>query len=107
MCSARENIPTAAYARHSDKAAALADLARFGVPVVIKADGLAAGKGVIIAETASEARDAIEHMFEGGFGDAIDLTSISTSESPSVRPNFASIIGCAIAARRESSASLR
>ena len=67
---ARENIPTAAYARHIDKAAALADLARFGVPVVIKADGLAAGKGVIIAETASEARDAIEHMFEGGFGDA-------------------------------------
>ena len=67
---ARENIPTAAYARHSDKMAALADLSRFGVPVVIKADGLAAGKGVIIAETASEAREAIEYMFEGGFGDA-------------------------------------
>lgn len=67
---ARENIPTAAYARHNDKAAALADLARFGLPVVIKADGLAAGKGVIIAETEKEARDAIEHMFGGGFGDA-------------------------------------
>jgi phosphoribosylamine--glycine ligase len=67
---ARENIPTAAYARHRDKMAALADLSRFGVPVVIKADGLAAGKGVIIAESASEARDAIEHMFEGGFGEA-------------------------------------
>lgn len=67
---ARENIPTAAYARHKDKAAALADLARFGLPVVIKADGLAAGKGVIIAETEKEARDAIEHMFGGGFGDA-------------------------------------
>jgi phosphoribosylamine---glycine ligase len=67
---ARENIPTAAYARHSDKADALTDLARFGLPVVIKADGLAAGKGVIIAETADEAREAIEHMFEGGFGDA-------------------------------------
>ncbi len=65
-----ENIPTAAYARHSDKAAALADLASFGLPVVIKADGLAAGKGVIIAETEAEARDAIEHMFGGGFGDA-------------------------------------
>ena len=67
---ARENIPTAAYARHKDKAAVLADLARFGLPVVIKADGLAAGKGVIIAETEKEARDAIEHMFGGGFGDA-------------------------------------
>jgi phosphoribosylamine--glycine ligase len=67
---ARENIPTAAYARHKDKATALADLARFGLPVVIKADGLAAGKGVIIAETEKEARDAIEHMFGGGFGDA-------------------------------------
>jgi phosphoribosylamine--glycine ligase len=67
---ARENIPTAAYSRHSDKAAALADLARFGLPVVIKADGLAAGKGVIIAETAEAARAAIEHMFAGGFGEA-------------------------------------
>ncbi len=67
---AREDIPTAAYARHNDKAAALADLPRFGLPVVIKADGLAAGKGVIIAETESEAREAIEHMFGGGFGDA-------------------------------------
>ncbi len=69
LCT-RENIPTAAYARHKDKAAALADLARFGLPVVIKADGLAAGKGVIIAETEKEARNAIEHMFGGGFGDA-------------------------------------
>jgi phosphoribosylamine--glycine ligase len=67
---ARENIPTAAYARHSDKAAALADLPRFGLPVVIKADGLAAGKGVIIAETAAKANAAIEHMFSGGFGAA-------------------------------------
>ena len=67
---ARENIPTAAYARHTNKAAALADLQRFGAPVVIKADGLAAGKGVIIAETAADARDAVEHMFGGGFGDA-------------------------------------
>ena len=67
---ARENIPTAAYARHTDKSAALDDLARFGLPVVIKADGLAAGKGVIIAGTDGEAREAIEHMFGGGFGDA-------------------------------------
>lgn len=67
---AREGIPTAAYARHNNKADALADLPRFGVPVVIKADGLAAGKGVIIAETDSEAREAIDYMFSGGFGEA-------------------------------------
>jgi phosphoribosylamine---glycine ligase len=48
----------------------LTDLPRFGLPVVIKADGLAAGKGVIIAETADEAAAAIEDMFGGGFGDA-------------------------------------
>ena len=70
LCT-RANIPTAAYARHADKAAALADLARFGLPVVvIKADGLAAGKGVIIAETEADARAAVEDMFGGGFGDA-------------------------------------
>ncbi len=69
LCT-RANIPTAAYARHDDKAAALADLPGFGLPVVIKADGLAAGKGVIIAETADEAQMAIEDMFGGGFGDA-------------------------------------
>jgi phosphoribosylamine---glycine ligase len=67
---AREAIPTAAYARHSDKAAAIADLPRFGLPVVIKADGLAAGKGVIIASTEAEAVEAIDHMFSGGFGNA-------------------------------------
>jgi phosphoribosylamine--glycine ligase len=69
LCT-RANIPTAGYARHTDKAAALADLARFGVPVVVKADGLAAGKGVIIAETAADAAAAIEDMFDGSFGDA-------------------------------------
>lgn len=67
---ARANIPTAAYAWHNDEAAALSDLARFGLPVVIKADGLAAGKGVIIAETVEEARAAVEDMFGGSFGDA-------------------------------------
>jgi phosphoribosylamine--glycine ligase len=67
---AREAIPTAAYARHSNKAEALIDIGRFGLPVVIKADGLAAGKGVVIAETADEAVAALDHMFGGGFGDA-------------------------------------
>lgn len=67
---ARADIPTARYARHTDKAAALADAGNYGLPVVIKADGLAAGKGVIIAETHDEAQAAIEEMFGGGFGDA-------------------------------------
>jgi phosphoribosylamine---glycine ligase len=67
---ARAGIPTAAYRRFADRNEALAALPEFGVPVVIKADGLAAGKGVIIAETAAEAREAVEDMFRGSFGDA-------------------------------------
>ena len=64
------NIPTAAYEHYDRKADALAGLADFAAPYVIKADGLAAGKGVIIAETGAEAEAAIEDMFGGGFGDA-------------------------------------
>jgi phosphoribosylamine--glycine ligase len=67
---ARHNIPTARYVRVADLAAAEAALGDFGLPVVIKADGLAAGKGVIIAETAEEAQAALDTMFEGGFGAA-------------------------------------
>jgi phosphoribosylamine---glycine ligase len=69
MCAAA-NIPTAGYKRHDSKASALAGLADFDQPYVIKADGPAAGKGVIIAETRAEAEAAIEDMFGGGFGDA-------------------------------------
>ncbi len=69
ICSAAD-IPTAAYERHTDEAAALAGLADFSAPYVIKADGLAAGKGVIIADTETDARAAIEDMFGGGFGTA-------------------------------------
>jgi phosphoribosylamine--glycine ligase len=67
---ARENIPTAAYGRFTDEAAARAALGRFGLPVVIKADGLAAGKGVVIAGTAAEAEAALADMFGGAFGGA-------------------------------------
>ncbi len=63
-------IPTASYEHYVNKADAIAGLSDFGLPVVIKADGLAAGKGVIIAETNEQARAAIENMFSGGFGDA-------------------------------------
>jgi phosphoribosylamine---glycine ligase len=69
ICEAA-NIPTAGYEHYTVKADALAGLADFSPPYVIKADGLAAGKGVIIAETEAEARAAIEDMFGGGFGDA-------------------------------------
>ncbi|WP_295528807.1 phosphoribosylamine--glycine ligase [Novosphingobium sp. Chol11] len=67
---ARAGIPTADFVKASDAAAARQALAGFGLPVVIKADGLAAGKGVIIAESSAQAEAAIDDMFGGGFGSA-------------------------------------
>jgi phosphoribosylamine---glycine ligase len=64
------NIPTAGYVRCDTKADAISALGHFQPPYVIKADGLAAGKGVIIAETRSDALATLEDMFGGGFGDA-------------------------------------
>ena len=69
MCAAA-HIPTAGYERYDSKTGALAGLANFQPPYVIKADGLAAGKGVIIAENRTDAEATIEDMFGGGFGDA-------------------------------------
>ncbi len=63
-------IPTAGFARFSDAAAAKAYVAQQGAPLVIKADGLAAGKGVVMAETAEQANEAIAMMFSGGLGAA-------------------------------------
>lgn len=63
-------IPTAAYARFDNRAAAQAYLAGQPLPIVVKADGLAAGKGVIIAETLEEAIAAVEACFAGAFGEA-------------------------------------
>ena len=63
-------IPTAAYGRFSDKAAALAYLDAHPAPIVVKADGLAAGKGVIVAMSDAEARAAVEQIFSGAFGAA-------------------------------------
>jgi phosphoribosylamine--glycine ligase len=68
---ARHNIPTAAYGNFTDIQAAKDYVREQGTPIVIKADGLAAGKGVIIAETEQQAFDAIDDMLEGNkFGDA-------------------------------------
>ncbi len=62
--------PTAAYARFDQAAPACAYVKSQGAPIVIKADGLAAGKGVIVAMTESEALAAIDDMFSGAFGGA-------------------------------------
>ncbi len=69
ICDAAK-APTAAYGHFTDAAAARAYVAEQGAPIVIKADGLAAGKGVIIAMTDTEAMAAVDEMFDGAFGDA-------------------------------------
>ena len=67
---ARYNIPTAAYGRFDDAAAARAYVEKMGAPIVIKADGLAAGKGVTVAMTLDEALEAVDACFDGAFGGA-------------------------------------
>jgi len=68
---ARHNIPTAAYKTFTDPEAAKAYVTERGAPIVVKADGLAAGKGVIVATTLKEAHNAIDNMLQGNqFGEA-------------------------------------
>lgn len=68
---ARHKIPTAAYANFTEIEPAVAYIKQQGAPIVVKADGLAAGKGVILADTEQEAIDAVEDMLAGNaFGDA-------------------------------------
>ncbi|SIR08761.1 phosphoribosylamine--glycine ligase [Rhizobium sp. RU20A] len=67
---ARYNIPTGAYRRFSEAGAARAYVEQQGAPIVIKADGLAAGKGVTVAMTVAEALAAIDDCFAGAFGAA-------------------------------------
>src|SRR5246500_83387 len=69
LCS-EFGIPTGAYRRCTSAADALDYVRAQGAPIVVKADGLAAGKGVVVAKTLGEAEDAIAMMFEGGFGSA-------------------------------------
>src|SRR5215468_10490677 len=67
LCRA-SNIPTAAYEHFKDAEAAKAYIRKQGAPIVVKADGLAAGKGVVVAMTEQEALAAVDMMFGGGFG---------------------------------------
>ncbi|MEX0445675.1 phosphoribosylamine--glycine ligase [Xenorhabdus sp. SGI246] len=68
---ARHHIPTAAYQNFTEVEPALAYLEKMGAPIVIKADGLAAGKGVVVAMTMEEAQNAVKDMLAGNaFGDA-------------------------------------
>lgn len=68
---ARHGIPTADYASFTDVDQAVAYINRMGAPIVVKADGLAAGKGVIVAQTEQEAIDAVQDMLSGNsFGEA-------------------------------------
>lgn len=69
ICRAN-NIPTAAYERFTAAAPAKEYVRKHGAPIVVKADGLAAGKGVVVAETVAQAEAAIDMMFEGGLGAA-------------------------------------
>ena len=67
---ARHGVPTAAYRRVDSITAAEAFIAELGAPLVVKADGLAAGKGVVLAETEAEALDAAKAVLDGAFGEA-------------------------------------
>ncbi len=64
------NIPTAAYERFASAVAARDYVRGRGAPIVVKADGLAAGKGVVVAETIAQAEEAVAMMFDGGLGAA-------------------------------------
>lgn len=69
VCDAA-SAPTAAWARFTQAEPARDYIRQQGAPIVVKADGLAAGKGVVVAMTEDEALAAIDHMFDGAFGDA-------------------------------------
>lgn len=81
------NIPTAAYGRFDNATDALAYLSTTGAPIVIKADGLAAGKGVTVAMNLADAQAAVEDCFSGAFGAAgaeVVIEEFLTGEEVSV-----------------------
>ena len=77
-------VPTAGYWQASSREEALQALEAQGKPLVVKADGLAAGKGVTVAETIDEARAAIEEIFAGRFGDGASLVLEERTHGPEV-----------------------
>jgi len=77
-------VPTAGYWKANSREEALAALEAQGKPLVVKADGLAAGKGVTVAETLEEARSAIEEIFEGRFGAGASLVLEERTHGPEV-----------------------
>jgi len=85
---AEKDIPTAAYQRFHDAAPAKRFADSLGFPVVIKADGLAAGKGVIIAGSKAESDKAIDFMFEGGFSAIAGLGPSKPKEQEVVIEEF-------------------
>ena len=78
----RHGIPTALYATFTEAAAAHAHVAKHGAPIVIKADGLAAGKGVVVAMTLDEAHAAIDHMLTK-VGERVVIEEFMTGEEAS------------------------
>jgi len=77
------NIPTAAYRRFTAAQPAKDYVRKMGAPIVVKADGLAAGKGVVVAQTISEANTAIDMMFGGDHGAEIVIEQFLTGEEAS------------------------
>lgn len=83
----RMDIPTAAYGHFTDADSARAYVRERGAPIVIKADGLAAGKGVTVANTETEALAAIDSCFDGAFGEAgaeVVIEELLTGEEASM-----------------------
>ena len=79
----RHGIPTALYAAFTDAAAAHGHVERHGAPIVIKADGLAAGKGVVVAMSADEAHAAIDFMLDGKPGARVVIEEFMAGEEAS------------------------
>jgi phosphoribosylamine--glycine ligase len=79
----RHGIPTALYASFTEAAAAHAHVERHGAPIVVKADGLAAGKGVVVATSADEAHAAIDFMLDGKAGARVVIEEFMTGEEAS------------------------
>ena len=79
----RHGIPTARYASYTDAAAAHAHVTQHGAPIVVKADGLAAGKGVVVAMSADEAHAAVDFMLDGQPGARVVIEEFMAGEEAS------------------------